>query len=327
MYRTFEAIFRRPIQILSLVILLPIISLAIAYVLPRSYQATASLWAARRYAVIGATGPESDLQATPADTQATALTELLQTRTFALTVANNSGLASMFDTSTRSNAQNLNDAMFTEISKHVTATSLGYNLFTITYTNTDGSLAQKVIANVVQAYNAQSQSFSSYEGTQLLQGYQTQLVKAQSDAKAAVAAETQYIANNPQLDKIALQSDPQYTLLHAQTLQAQGTVQNIQATITTIQQEIQDSTPDALFRVIDQPAILPVSRTKTYLTVGGIGLGVGILAVVLIILIEMRRDRAIYSANDLQKIAPLPVILQLPHVEQKTLPQLLEYGS
>ena len=30
MYRTFEAIFRRPIQILSLIILLPIISLAIA---------------------------------------------------------------------------------------------------------------------------------------------------------------------------------------------------------------------------------------------------------------------------------------------------------
>ena len=88
MTRTLEAIFRHPLQLLILIILPPIIAVAVAYFMtPRTYQSTASVWALQRYFVIGATGPESNLAAFPAQTQATALTELLQTRTFALAVA------------------------------------------------------------------------------------------------------------------------------------------------------------------------------------------------------------------------------------------------
>ena len=95
MRRTLEAIFRHPLQLILLLVLFPTIGVAIAYFLvPRTYQATASLWALHRYEIIGTTGPESDLTSTPAQTQATALSELLQTRSFALTIAQGvSGLA------------------------------------------------------------------------------------------------------------------------------------------------------------------------------------------------------------------------------------------
>jgi uncharacterized protein involved in exopolysaccharide biosynthesis len=326
-YRTLEAIFHRPIQILSLLILLPVIALVIAYVMPRSYQATASLWAAYRYEVIGATGPESDLQATPADTQATALTELLQTRTFALTIAHNSNLASTFDSSTRANAQNLENAMFTEISKHVLVVSGGYNLFTISYTSKDPQVAQQVVANTITQFNLQSQDFTGTESTQLLQVYQTELSKAQQQVNAATAKETQYIAAHPGLSPTQLQADPQYDLLETQARDAQTTVENLQATISTIQQEVitQGTSNGGLFRVIDTPGVQPVSRTKLFLTAGGIGLGVGLLAIVLLVVIELRRDRAIYTPADLQKIAPLPVLIQIPYMTKKSLLQLPGY--
>src|SRR5713226_8325972 len=83
MRRTLEAVFRRPIQLLTLLIVLPIAGVALAYVMvPRTYQATASLWALHHYAVIGLTQAEIDLSSAPAQTQTTALNELLQTHVF-----------------------------------------------------------------------------------------------------------------------------------------------------------------------------------------------------------------------------------------------------
>src|SRR5258708_15324201 len=99
MRRTLEAIFRRLWLLLLLIVLLPSVSIAVVYFLPRTYQTTASLWALRRYDIIGATGPETNVYATPADTQATALTEFLQTRTTALTIAKTTNLASTLNLS------------------------------------------------------------------------------------------------------------------------------------------------------------------------------------------------------------------------------------
>src|SRR5260370_442274 len=102
-------------RLLFLLLLLPGLSVALVYFLPRSYQASTSLWALRRYIIIGATGPEPDLQATPAETQATALNELLQSRSFALTVANATSLASTLSASVRQDAQQRDDALYQDI--------------------------------------------------------------------------------------------------------------------------------------------------------------------------------------------------------------------
>src|SRR5207302_4650994 len=144
--RVLEAIFHRPIQLLTLIILLPLVGLAISYFyVPRTYSATASLWAIRRYQVIGATGPESNLLATPAQTQTTALTELLQSRSFALAVVHGIALAPTLHlaSSLLADPQRLDDALVSEIS-HVQATAQGDNLYTITYTNRDPKVAEQI---------------------------------------------------------------------------------------------------------------------------------------------------------------------------------------
>src|SRR2546421_7366584 len=148
---------------------------------PRTYQSTASLWALHRYQVIGVTGPESDLLSTPAQTQATALSELLQSRVFALSVAHATSLSSTLDASVQKDPQLRDDALFNEISQHVQVGAQGYNLFTITYVNHNPEVAQQVVQAVIQNFGLQSQGFSVVEGQLLLESYQTELVKAKQD--------------------------------------------------------------------------------------------------------------------------------------------------
>src|SRR6266487_265995 len=107
--------------------------LAIAYTLPRSYVSSATLWALHRYQVIGTTGPETDLSSTPAQTQVAALSELLQSRDFVLTIAKSTDLAETLNLgSASSNPRLVDDAMVQDISKHVVTATSGYNLYEIT---------------------------------------------------------------------------------------------------------------------------------------------------------------------------------------------------
>jgi hypothetical protein len=298
------------------------------YIMPRSYQATASLWALHRYEVISTTGPESDLQSTPAETQATALTELLQVHAFALSVAESTSLPSTLATNVQANPAARDLALVTAVSK-VQVIAQAYNLFVITYTNPNPLVAQQVVQAVIKNFGLQSQGFSVVEAQQLLAGLQTQLAKAQQDTANAVAAESKYIAAHPSLSKTDLLNDPQYQLLQAQAQNAQTALTNIQTNIATINQEVsaQGSGSDNLFKVLDAPYVEGVSRTKTYLMGGGIGLGLAIAGFLLYVIFATRGDRSVYTPLELQKVAALPVIMQLPYLTGKTIPLLIGEAS
>ncbi len=321
MRRTLEAIFRHPFQLLALILILPIVGVAILYlVVPRTYQSTASVWALQRYFVIGSTGPESDLLSTPAQTQATALTELLQTRSFVDSVVKGIDLAPTLglDSAVLNNPPQLEETLFSEVSKHVVVTPSAYDLFEISYINRNPQIAQKIVASVIANYGTQGLELSVAEGQNLLGNYQTQLADAQTNLNNAVTAETQYARAHPNLTQAQLANDPQYALLDSQRLQAQATTQNLHNTINTIQQAIntQGTQAGTLFHVIDAPQVpyLPVSRTKNYLIGGGIGLVVALLACTLYLVIVVRRDRGVYSAYDLQDFVAFPVIMQVPNL-------------
>lgn len=328
--RTVEAIFRHPILLLALLIVPVAISLIVAYLLPRSYQSSASLWALRRYEIIGATGPESDLLATPSETQVAALTELLQSRVFALNVARSTKLISSLklSQSVLSNPQLRDDALLLEISKHVLVTSRGYNLFEITYTNNDPDVAQQVVAAVVQEFKLQSQGFSVVEGQRLLEGYQTQLNQAKHDADVAAQAESTYYAAHPSLraSGTSASNDPQYALLDAKRLQAQSILQSLESTVASLSQQIalQSGNQDTFFKVIDAPIApdVAVSRTKTFSTYGGAGAAIGLVACLSYILVLVRRDRALYTVRDLQKVSAYPVLMQVPQLPAATKGQI-----
>jgi len=324
--RTLEAIFRHPFQLLLMIVLLPVVGVAVAYVMvPRTYQSSASLWALQRYFVIGSTGPESDLLSTPAQTQATALTELLQTRSFVDSVVKGIDLAPTLSlgSAVMNNPQLLEESLYNEISKHTVITPSAYDLFEISYVNRNPYVAQQIVQAIITNYGTVGLGLSIAEGRNLLGSYQTQLADAQKSLNDAVTAETAYARAQPHLSQAQLANDPQYALLDTQRQQAQLTVQNLHNTINTIQQAIntQGTQSGTLFQVVDAPQVpyQPVSRTKNYLIGGGAGLVVALLACVIYLVIVVRRDQGVYWAEDLQEVVVYPVFMQVPNLTSNAL--------
>ena len=324
MRRTLEAIFRHPLQLLMLIVLLPIIGVAVMYlIVPRTYQSTASLWALQRYFVVTSTGVQSNLLQTEAQTQTTALTELLQTRKFVDAVVQGIDLAPTLGLGSDviNNPQELESALFNEISnpKNIAITPSDEYLYTISYTNRDPRIAQQIVASIITNFGKQGLDLSNAGGKSLLASYQTQLDIAQKNLNAAIKAETEYARSHPtETPNQLLASNSQYALLNAQKTQAQATVQGLQTTINTIQQAIntQGTQTATLYQVVDPPLLpyIPVSRKKEYLIGGGIGLTIALLGCVIYLVIVVRRDRGVYSAYDLQNLVAFPIIMQLPHM-------------
>jgi len=332
MGRTLEAIFRRPVRLLMLIVLLPVISVALTYfVVPRTYQSTAALWALRPYETIGTTSVGIDQLTTPAQTQATALSELLQSRTFALTVAHENDIASTLDLApnVRSDPQLLDDALFDEISHNVVVEAQGDSLFKVSYVNRDPQVAREIVLAVIKNYGLQSVALSVSVDQHLLVSYQKQLAIARKNANAAVTAESAYLQAHPELTQnlnltpSQLLTDPHYALLDQLRVQAQSVLQNIASNIVMLNQTIslQDMSPDSLYKVLDAPKVAsrPVSRLRQYLIAGGVGLGVAILTCALYIVVLVRRDRGVHTIGDLEQVTALPVMLQLPYVKTATM--------
>jgi uncharacterized protein involved in exopolysaccharide biosynthesis len=253
---------------------------------------------------------------------------LLQTRTFALAVAHETSLASTLtlDANTANNPQLLDDALFKAISQGVQVTDSGNNLVIVNYKSRDPKVAQQVVAAVVGQYAGQVQRIALHLGQQQLKDYQAQLAQTRKDFASAQAAESQYITAHPELQG-QLQTDPQYTLLHARTVQAQAQLQDIQATIDTIYRGIaQQGSTNSFFEVLDAPviAVQPESRLGLFLIAGGIGLGLALLACSLYIIILVRRNRAVYTPLDVENVLALPVVAQLPHLAPTTVSALID---
>ena len=331
--RTLEAIFHRPLRLLILFVLPPLMCVGIVYIaVPHTYKSAATLWAIHGFEIVGLTATNSNPLPAPADSQANALSELLQTRAFTLRVANEANLASTLAQSVQSDSQRRDDAMFQEISQHVTVQAQGNNLFGIAYANRNPQVAQQVVAAVIHNYSEKIQELFLVQAQSLLSSYQTQLAKAKQDVQTAAVAEAKYLAanpnlTNPNLNGNNLQSDPHYALLQAQTQQAAITEQSIQTHLDDIEQQIaaQGVTPDSFFKVVDNPvaASLPESRSRDFIIAGGIGLIVAIIACALYIVILVRSDRAIYTARDLQKVTAYPVIMLVPRLTSRTVPLLI----
>lgn len=325
MQRVLEILFSRWLQLIALLVIPLVIALGFVLAQPRQYEASATIWALRRYEVVGATGAESDLNSTPAETQATAITEILQTKTFALAIAHQANLASTYSASARSNQDQLNSAMFDDLSAHVTATAVGGYIVSITYDNKNPAIAKAVVKAVINEYGTTAAAFATSESKQLLLIYEEQLQQAKDDSNQATAAAATYLREHP---NAAADKDPQYEALATSSTNALGNVTQIQGQIDTLNNTIQTIGvgSNTLFTVVDQPATgaSPVSRSKLLIEGAAIGAVVGLLACIIFIVIMMRRDRTVYSVTDLQKITEAPVLLQIPHMPPHILAQTVD---
>lgn len=320
MTKVMEIFFRNKMKLLVLLLLPVLVGGVVAFFLPRSYQVTSRLLAIRRYQVLGATGPESDLQSSPAETQATALTELLQTENFDLAVAKDTDLAKVIGVSA-SNPQRLQDALYAEVSGHVQVTAPSYSLVVVTYSNKNPVVAMQVVKAVITHYGQQGSLHAIAEGQQLLATYQGQKTAAQRDVDNTTQAAAQYLKDH-NLTLVDAASDPQYQLLSQQADQARALLSSIQANINSINQQLATlgSGGQGMYTVLDPPVVptQPESRTKTLLLGGGIGLGLGLLASICYLLILVRLDQSLYASAALPAITDYPVLIQIPRLPRRS---------
>ncbi len=299
------------------------------FMTPRTYQSTASLWALQRYFVITSTGVQSNELQPEALTQTTALQELLQTHAFVDLVIKGIDLAPTLGIHPDTlNTQELEVALFNDISKNVLVTPSDEYLYSISYANRNPHIAQQIVASVITNFGKQGLEFSRTEGNNLLVSYQAQLTTAQKDLSDAITAETNYAHTHPtQTPSQLLANDSQYALLDTTTTHTQAVVQNLEGTINTIQQAIntQGTQVATLFRVVDAPQLpyQPLSRSKDYIIGAGIGLVVALLACIIYLVIVVRRDRGVYSTPDLQGLVAYPVVMELPDLTAATKSLLL----
>lgn len=327
MDRVRRTLSRHLMQLLPVALLPVIIGTAIAYILPRQYQATATLWALHNYTTLTATNIDANALDTPAQSQATALGEMLQTRSFALAVAQESKLATSLSNRNES-GPTLNDTLVSLVSQASQITAQGYDLFTVQFTDKNPALAQQVVQAIIDQYSQEVRNTATAEGQNILQPYQAQLVQAQKDAQSALDTQAQFLAAHPQLGQNQLQTDPTYQQLHLQVQQTQQKVQALQNIITVLEQQIADHTTiaDGLYRVLDAPVVpnRPTSRTKTFLIGGGAGLVLGLLAGALLLVLLMRSDRKIYTRDDLHQVTTSPVVMELPLLSPKAVEVLVK---
>ncbi len=320
MIKLLEAVFRRLILLLLILFVPIVIGVGIGYTFPPTYQASATLWALQRYEIIDAGATGSTVPVTPADTQASALTELLKSGAFDVAVGKATDLQSTFPAQSLVSAQALEDAYVADISKNVKVVAQGTNLYQISYTNRNPQIAVQVVKAVMAQFLTQGQPFSVIQGQtysileaqHLLQADQSQLTKAQADADTAARNESTYLAAHP----TATLADPQYAQLDAQRQQAQTTVTNLQTTIATLNQQIAAAQSTGLFKTLDAPAVPATagSRLLILLTAGGVGAAIGLVVCIVYILILVRRDRAFYSILDVQKATSYPILMQVPEL-------------
>jgi uncharacterized protein involved in exopolysaccharide biosynthesis len=319
MTKFLEILFRNKMRLAALLLLPVLVSGIVVFFLPRTYEATARLWANRRYTVIGATGPESDLQSTPSTTQATALTGFLQIEGFDLDVAKHTGLAKQMNIPA-SDTQRLNDALYAEISTHVNITGSSSNLVVITYSNKDPVVAMQVVKAVVDQYRDTSTLYATNVGNQLLASLQGQRDTAQNVLQSATQRATQYLSDhNLTADSVAAQNDPQYQTLASAVQQASTNLTNIENNYNGLAAQIAELN-QPLFLTVDAPTVptQPESRVKSLMIGGGVGLVIGLLAAIGYFLILVRLDQSVYSSADLPVITDYPVLIQIQKLPRRS---------
>jgi len=215
----------------------------------------------------------------------------------------------------------LDDALFAEISTHVSVTASDANLFVITYSNKNPLVAMQVVKAVVNQYGEQGAFYATHEGQQIVASYKGQLQAAQQQADIATKAASDYYKDH-NLTGATAPGDAYYQSLVTQADQARATLANVQTNFNTFSQQLAQLSTGAqgLFHEVDAPKVptQPESRVKSLLIGGAVGLVIGLLAAIGYFLILVRLDQSVYSSADMPAITDYPVLIQIQKLPRRS---------
>lgn len=258
-----------------------------------------------RGAVIGSTtlgGITGNPYNSPAQNAVDAVGELLQSESFAVSVAQNTDLAKQYDLTARTNQ----DIVTTWIQREVTVTPspVGQETFYIVVDDKSPLLAQQIVKSLIQQFSSdytQRQLGDNQRAETVLRG---QITQVSSQAAQDVQRINQYIQAHPNVtlglpDTTLAAYQQQYQQDQAQLKVLQDQLSNLQLSNSALQNGTL-----SVFSVLDEPRqpLQPTLKLKKLLVYPGEGLGLALALIALIAGLLTILDRSIYSQQDVRSI-------------------------
>ncbi len=319
-------------RLLPVLVVLPVLGLAIAtmYVMgaPRAYESRATLWISES----GAAGSGSaqlgaeNTYASPAQRQATSIAQLLGTDSFALAVAQRSGLFTPgsdreLDWRTAEYVARENAAL-RAIRKATFAQADGTNLMSVVARSDDPAEAQALADSVTSLYLERVSSEATRKTDLAVAFYQQRLTSAKSTLDDLDREISAYVAAHPR----ASNSDVGPFDAAFERLKSSFTTQN--ALVTGLQKDLEVAQLDATttaaaekgrYALLDAAALptVPLSRGLRTLAVpiaGAIGLSLMVAAGILYLVFAT--DHSVRSSEEVTPLG-VPVLALIPEFDSR----------
>lgn len=254
---------------------------------------------------------------TPAQVEASNLTEWLQSASFDLKVAMTSPiyaqrLAHVWDPQT---------AAFGDLAKDIQVTPMGDHLVSITYQALDGQQGLQVLQGLLDTASTTALSVTQWQQS-LVGGYDTaQLRTAQQQEQQSARELDDYIRSHgitPDEYALQLDSDPTFATLYNQNKSDQQNVSTLEQQVTATSGPSVSSTTTAArqepYFVADQPALtLTYSTKKKTLTYVAIALVLGLIVGGTVLVLLTAMDKTMRYASEVQSLLRLPVVAIVAH--------------
>jgi hypothetical protein len=332
-----EMVFRHKKLLLLPPVLLPLILAPIAWLSASVYYDTwAGVWADRPAYL--SYNDDTNRYLTPAQTQSALLTEWLHTRTFLVDIAKRTSLASLVGTPREDRLQSV-------IGANVTMYPTGSHLLVLRFRADTPDVSLQVMKALMDAFKEKASTERVNQAGIATSFYEARLQAAEQQLAKSNEAMRRYVAANPRLTTIdpsrgagattasrlglpAAAIDPELGELLRRVESDQSDVERARTALDKAQLDISASLEGQQlgFQVVDPPETPRASRDlrkRLILPVGGLILGIGLSAILLVLLLAS--DRAVRSENDLA--GTIRVVGVVPRLQVKKQPRRASLDS
>jgi uncharacterized protein involved in exopolysaccharide biosynthesis len=303
-------------------LVLPVIMTAYGYVTLRTYQSQANL-IFERPSFLPSVGIEWDTSQTPAQNQAGAINQMLQTRGFMMGIAARTDLAAVYKLKTQAGQ----DAAIARLTDDLNVQAgKGPDLIVVTANDRMPRIAQQAARALIDQYAAYYAENRLTDDQNDIKFFTDQATQARNYLTVDNQRIDQFMRDHPETTAQA-ELDPQLATMRQAQAQDQSTLDTFTKLLKGAQVDAQaTSAAGPLFTVADAPSApqSKLAKRKLFLDTG-IGFGIALALVVGIVVFLTRRDRHVYFAQDLVAIGDeldwdLPAVQHFPILKELFLP-------
>lgn len=257
-------------------------------------------------AVIGNTsigGINGNSYNTPAQNAVDAITELLQSRTFLIRVAQHSDLAKQYDLN---NSRADQDVVVSRLQQEATVapSTVGQETFNVVVDDKSAVLAQQLVRSLISQFtdDIKQRELNGYAQEAAI--VQEQIIQTQGQIAQDLAHISQYKATHPGVTDTT--PDPTYQIYQDALTQDAATLKSENGQRDTLSQEkaaIENGTLN-VFTVLDAPRqpLKPTLKLKKLIIYPGGGLALALALIALIVGLQTALDRGVYTQQDIRSL-------------------------